>query len=494
MAEINVFTVLRSFSKGELKEFRKFLISPYFLSNEKLLKLFDILTRDAGNELCPGFREKIYAKIYPGKAFRDSTIRNLISDLNEQLNEFMVMENFRNSGLGKQKYLNAERLKKNLPEYVYSDDDSGIDKSGYGTDYNYFLNKHFLESHKFNFAITDEKVTRYNSLNAELGYLEDSMRNLKLFYISQIAQFYTTVSILRQTYDIEKLPETLTKLAQDVDPEKLKQFIPDGDEYYYAVELYEAMVNIYRHPEETKYYYEYKNCFYKYAFRVSADECSMHISNLTSYCTGKATSGNDEFNNELFELIELTMKNGYYRNNNTEHLPHEFFRNFLLHGVRLRKFDWVNDFIHENYMRVHPADRENMKQLGFAYLNFNTGQYDEALKNINSITPDFFAFKLDIKNLTVRIFYELAYFEEALSYIKAYKELLRKDKLLNADKRKRYFSFLKFTENLVLYRSGTKTTDVGYLKYRISTHKAVAFKPWLMEKVMMLDNKAKRSA
>lgn len=494
MAESNVFTVLKSFSDSEVRDFRKFLNSPYFMKSKKILKLFDLLKRVKDDEVSPGVREMIYSKIYPGRAYRDSTIRNMYSDLNKKLNEFMLIENFRNSGLGRQKFLSAERLKKNLKEYIFPGDENTHNNQNYGSDHNYFLNKHFDEQSKFNFAVMDEKITKFNSINTELGYLEDSLRYLKLFFLSQITQSYATVSIFRQNYDIEVLPPTIKKLAEDLDPEKLRQLITPGDEYYYAVELYEAMVNIYRKPEETKYYYEYKNCFYKYAFRVSGDECSMHISNLASYCTGKANAGIEEFNNELFELIELTIKNKYYQNSNTEHLPHEYFRNFLLHGVRLRNFDWVNDFIHENYMKVHPADRENMKQLGFAYLNFNTAQYDEALKNINRITPDFFAFKFDIKNLTVQIFYELGYYEEALTQIKSYKEYLRKDKLLNMEKRKRYFSFLKFTENLVLYRAGTKNTDIGYLRYRISTHKSTAFKPWLMEKVMILDTKAKRSA
>lgn len=494
MAESGIYTVLNSFSAKELRSFRKFLKSPYFNKSQKVLKLLDILLKSGEQEQNPEYRRMIFERIYPGKTYIDSTLRNLFAGLNNQLNEFMMLENFRNSGLGKQKYLSAERLKKNLKEYIYPEVKSSVNSQNFGSDFNYFLNKHFDAQSKFNFSVMEEKITRFNSINTELGYLEDSLRYLKLFYLSQTTQLYTTVSILRQNFDIGILPPSIKKLSEDLDPEKLRQLIPPCDEYYYAVELYEAMVNIYREPDETKYYHEYKNCFYKYVFRISGDECSMHISNLTSYCTGKATSGIEEFNNELFELIELTIKNKYYQNNNTEHLPHEYFRNFLLHGVRLKKFDWVNDFIHENYMKVHPADRENMKQLGFAYLNFNTAQYDEALGNINRISPDFFAFKLDIKNLTVQIFYELGYFEDALVQIKSYKEYLRKDKLLNMEKRKRYFSFLKFTENLVLHRAGTKNTDIGYLRYRISTHKAAAFKPWLMEKVMILDTKAKRSA
>lgn len=492
MAEYSVFTVLNSFSENEKKSFRKFLNSPYFLKSEKQIELFEILVKSRDYELGKDFRYKIFAKIYPRKTFKDSTIRNLFSDLNKQLNEFMMLENFRNSGLDKQRYLNIERLKKNLPALnFYESADMDIHK---GTDYKYFLNKHFLESYNFNFSISGGKVTKVKNIETELIYLEESLKFLHLFYISQISQFYTTIRILQITYDIHKIPDIISRMFRMLNPENIKQVIPHDDAYFYVVELYESMVNMYRNMENSQYFYEYKNCFYRYAFRVSADECSMHISNLTSYCTGKATSGNEEFNNELFELIELTIKNKYYQNNNTEHLPHEFFRNFLLHGVRLRKYSWVNDFIHENYSKVHPADRENMKHLGLAYLDFNTGQYDEALKNINMITPDFFAFKLDIKNLTVQIFYELGYFEEVLCQIRSFKEYLRKDKLLNAEKRKRYYSFLKFTENLVLYKTGTKETDIGYLKYRISNHKSTAFKPWLTEKAMILDTKAKRSA
>ncbi|NOS85625.1 MAG: hypothetical protein HOP31_10830, partial [Ignavibacteria bacterium] len=370
MPESNVFTVLKSFSENEIKSFRKFLNSPYFLKSNKQLRLFEILHRAGEQELGPEFRYKIFRKIYPGKIYKDSTIRNLISDLNRQLNEFMMLENFRNSGLDKQRYLNVERLKKDLPAFSINEGSYPIIDTG--TDYKYFLNKHFLESYNFNFSITGRKVTKVKNIETELVYLEDSLKFLHLFYISQISQFYTTVRILQNTYDIQKIPDVILKMFKVLDPGSIKQVLADDDEYYFVVELYESMVNMYRNMEDTKYYYEYKECFYKYAFRVSADECSMHIVNLISYSTGKVSSGIEEFNNELFELIELTVKNKYYQNSNTEHLPHEYFRNYLLHGVRLKNFEWVNDFIHENYMKVHPADRENMKQLGFAYLNFNT--------------------------------------------------------------------------------------------------------------------------
>ena len=492
MAESNVFTVIRSFSENEIKSFRKFLDSPYFLKSGKLLKLFDILSGEADDQLCPVIREKIYSEINPGMTYRDSTIRNLISELNKQLNEFMMIENFRNSGLNKKKHLIAERLKKNLPSIDYYEVEEFDTIKG--TDYGYFLNKHFLESYNYNISATSGKITKLKNIETELLQLENSLKYLHLFYLSQISQFLMTILILQRTYDIKELPRIINNLSQEINEEKIKQLITPDDEYYYVVELYLTMIDMYRNLGESKYYYKYKECFYKYAFRVSADECSMHISNLSSYCTGKASEGIEEFDSEFFELIELTIKNKYYQNSNTEHLPHEYFRNFLLHGVRLRKFDWVNDFIHKNYIKVHPADRENMKRLGFAYLNFNTAKYDEALMNIRRISPDFFAFKLDIKNLTVQIFYELGYFEDALTQIKSYKEYLRKDKLLNMEKRKRYFSFLKFTENLVLHRAGTKNIDIGYLKYRILAHKATAFKPWLIEKVMLLDTKVRRSA
>jgi hypothetical protein len=92
------------------------------------------------------------------------------------------------------------------------------------------------------------------------------------------------------------------------------------------------------------------------------------------------------------------------------------------------------------------------------------------------------------------IYYELGYFEEALCLVKTYHEFLRKNRLVSVERKKRYFSFLKFLEKLINIKLSGEKTDIGYLKYRITNHPHTAFKPWLQEKISQLQHRFRITA
>lgn len=500
MPKTSVFRVLSSFSREEMKKFRGFLESPYFNKSKKLVEFYNLVKK-----YYPLFtdirleKEAIAKKLYAGEEYRDSTIRNLFSDLHAKAIEFLTYENFNRSKTDKYKYLLNEIGRKNIKnefertvETFNSDENAGENA---GVDYTYFLNNHYMEAYKFNFFYTNERVLRKEAVDTETEFLNNSTRHLLYYFLTELGTHNVSQLIYAKTYNIDTSDTLLKILSEKFSFERIEEIIPVTDKYFYIIEIYKALTGMYSDTDNEKNYFEYRRLLFTHVSKLSPSERNLHLRYLSSYCIGKAQQKhNPVFNDELFELYEVILKNEYYIDNKTEHLPHEMFRSIILHGLRLKKYSWTADFIVTYSGKVHPDDRHNMFHLGSAYLHYHQGNYSEALEKLNRIETDFFIFKFDVKNLTLMIYYELGYFEEALCLIKTYHEFLRKNRLISVERKKRYFSFIKFMEKLINIKLGAENTDLGYLKHRINKHPHTAFKPWLQEKILQLQTRIKNIA
>lgn len=495
MGKSEIYGLLRVFEAKELKKFSEFLNSPYFNKSRKLIEVFEYVRKF--HPLYSDIRldrEAISGSLYPGAEYNDSTIRNLLSDLHKTALEFLAYENFSSTKTDKHRYLLKEISRRNLEDEFEKAIENFEKAAEEGLDYRYFLAKQEIESGKFNFSYINEKVSKTEMVSANLGYLENSGRNLFFYFLTELASHQVSLIIYNRRYQTDDNDMILKKLAAEFAPDRLMKLIPTGDKYYPVLEIYAALVKMYSDTEKEENYFNYKNLLFSNIDILSAGEKAMHIHYLTSYCIGRVRKkAGSVFNNELFELYEVNLENEYYKDNKSAYLPHELYRSILMHGLSLKKFDWTAAFIHKYSNEVHPHSRHNMLRFGNAYLCYNTGDYTGALKNLVQIEQDFFIYKFDVKNLTLMVYYELGYLEEALSLIKTYHELLRKNRIINPAMKKRYFSFIKFTEKLINCSGGNAGIDMGYINYRLINHQSTAFKPWLIEKFTMLVSNTKKA-
>jgi len=490
MAAYEFLEILRTFSESELVRFSDFLMSPYFNRRDKLQTCFELIA-----EHKPLFTdleistESLARKLYPGKANADSTVLNLISDLHAAALSFLTYENFSRSGAGKYRFLFNDLNKKHFYGKHEKIVESFTKENEHGIDYDYFLNLYFSETNKFNFSYLNERVSKKRNLETEIETLEKTSTSLFYFFFIELINDYLTLLIYSRQYNIDISKSFQRKLIDKVISGDVRRILPEGETHSFVIELFTSLLMMYDDFEDESRYFSYKTVLFKHLNELSVNEINSHYIRLVSYCIAKVQKEDygGFFGIELFKLYKEMLENSYYKSRNSEHLPHELFRSVLLHGLRLKEYEWTASFIEEYSRKVHPNDTDNMYHFGNAYLNYNTGNFTRALDDLNQIEEDFYIYKFDVKNLTLMIYFELGYTEEALYLIKTYLEFLRRNTLINSEKKKRYFSFVKFTEKLIMYKSGMQNIDLGYVRYRIQRHKKTAFKPWLLEKILALE-------
>jgi hypothetical protein len=496
MQKNEAFNILRTFSREELRKFRKFLNSEYFGKRAKAALLLEAVIKYHPMYSHVNLDKNALVKqIYPGKSGDTSTLRNLFSDLHDAALHFLMIKNFEASGNDRYNFLFNELMIKGLHGEFYKVLDKMGPESEACIDWVYFLNRHFRETSKFNFSHHAHKVRKQKNLGDEISFLSSSMNALIYFFVIELISLYFNFTFYQSSFDTSPHKGNISSALSFIDFAKLRETLKE-DVNYFVLDLYESMLEAFKTPGDITKYHDYKKCVKLYFKRLSKDEKCAHYYKMITYCLLGAQNKftGFDYDTELLQLYGEMLTNKYYQDRNTIHLPHELYRNILTHGIRIRNYEWLRSFVRRYSFMVFPGDRENMYHFGNAYLSFYLQNYTEALEHINNIELSFFIYKVDVKNLSMMIYYELGDIEGALCLVSSYKEFIRKNKIINPEKKKRYINFAKFTEKMLLFRSGSYKQDIGYLKHRLRLNDTVAFKPWITEKMSLLTPGLKKSA
>lgn len=119
MENLKFTEILRTFSPKELKEFEKFIKSPFFSNGRDVSEFFSLVKKHypefSGNKYS---RETIYLKLYPGEPYKDHIMRNIISVFSKMLAEYLTINRLRKSRLNQKNCISMNYLKEGSAEQL----------------------------------------------------------------------------------------------------------------------------------------------------------------------------------------------------------------------------------------------------------------------------------------------------------------------------------------------------------------------------------------
>lgn len=502
MNKILLITLLEKLSSKDLNRFEDYLRSPYFCKGTILAEVFSILKKHHFNNRKFSKRDirlntqnseiltTVLNKLSPHKKFNEARIRNIFSKLHKELIRFLGFESFLNSGTDQLKHLLTVINQKHLGNEWEKAIKHYIDGFSSLIDSSFFLNSHIIESYKFNFSYLNKKVKKIDQAKLELGCINNSTAYLFYYFIMEfVSSFITNRTYLHQ-YNLSQQNSLIEKLVKKGLINELGKVLDKNDRHIFVIEIYSILLEMFISTDNKQLYFQYRNLVFKNISNFSRDEIYFHFINIITYLTiNLKNEANESYSKELMEIYKVMLDKEYYINSAINHLPRELYRNILFHGLKMKELKWVNDFIMNYSRKVHPEEIRNLESYGYAYLNYYEGRYSESLKHLNEINTNYFLYKFDLRNLTLRLYYELDYLEETLCQIKAYKEYLRNNKVIASEKNTRYANFIKYYDKFIQLRLNNKFNDIDYLLYLIKKNKSVAFKEWLTGKIIKFLNK-----
>ncbi len=95
MHNSKLIEILRKFDKKEINGFYDYVCSPYFNKEKVIMNLTEHLKKsypDFKEEFIQ--KEKVYKKLYPGKKYNDSVMRNVLSKTMRLAEDFLTLKEF----------------------------------------------------------------------------------------------------------------------------------------------------------------------------------------------------------------------------------------------------------------------------------------------------------------------------------------------------------------------------------------------------------------
>jgi len=476
-----VIKTLRIFSKQDMKEFALFVQSPYFNTNQSVIKLFEQIKKHY-----PEFDDKmpdkrsLFEKSFGKIKYDDSFMRVTLFRLLELAKEFLVHRNLKRNHLLKETILLDELNYCDLYDSMLKSIDElnkKIKKQSVKDAETYFV-KYRLEYYKNEVKAKDSKLITYkDTLNEDL-MLEQ--RNLNIyFFISSLKFFQYFLNQKDFVVNASGYPDFVNDILKFLELNKEYLNVPALKSYYLLILMMTG--------KDDKYFYELKDLLLEDKADLSYLEKFNIISVLRNYAHRKLNEGNTDFKESIIEVTRYSIEKDIL--SNTEHgryISETRFMNLIWTANVSEESDWLEDFIKKFKNRIEPDKRQYVLAYCNAVLEFKRGNYSGALEKLGNSGPIKNVFyKAAIKQLTIMNYFELKWFVPAAELLDAYRHFVRTDKLLPETYIQRCNAFINFFNRLLKINDNIEN-KVFEISELISELKSTS-QTWLLKKALELE-------
>ncbi|MBZ0203190.1 MAG: hypothetical protein K8I03_09265 [Ignavibacteria bacterium] len=489
MVKNKLITLLRTFSKEEMKEFEKFISSPYFSRGRNLKPLYSVIKKYHPDFSSPHFtKEKIFRKLYPGKKFDGKktthALQVLVSELQTKAETFLMVNHFLRGNAFKEACLLSELRQRGLNESfasAYDKISNSIknDRSGQS----YFLKKHLVEFEKevSSAEFKNKDILKYLDLQSKS---EDS---LIIYFISELirhvqsrkmnyhkeAERSKLSSVFYQCFNFDKFVELIIhESGNENDLLKILFYSAKLDTDFNDLESYEKLkfeLDLNKEKMDVGFYYS-------------------AVSRLMNFTLFQKVKDVDFFKRDYVEFYEslirkaITEKNSVILKNFAFNIRAIFNASRIY--PRLNLTDRLETLFKENSKYLLPEIKKDAMNLIQATIEFARENFDICLRTLNTIDITVPMVVKEIKIMKLKALYELRYFESLLAEVDSYRHFLLKTNEILEEYKKNDKEFLKLIvklarlseskkpDSLILFKK--EVENLGFTTYHTS---------WILEKI-----------
>ncbi len=443
MESTKILKSLRKIDPELRKRFRLYLRSPYFNRSKTFIKALDVLSTFIDKYPNKKLTKEVYwKKVFGKEAYKEVNLRKLNSDLLRIFKGFLAQEQYQ-TDKGRQINYFMRAVHELGIDALQSISIRQSDKYFEETPFrnaNYYLQKYTKE--KEYYQLIDFDKDREAKSN-----VEEILRNLDLFYISEKLYFYTS-SLVRS--------KILSHDYESVLIDEILGFLESQDKGYEgAVSMYYNLALCIADLSRIDAFNKLKILLDKNAHLFPRDEAVQIYSGALNYTVAKLNSGAFEFNAEYIGLINQMIKKGYILEKDG-YISLNKYRNACRLALRIERFEWTEWFIQEYGQKLHPSIKESAMNFTLALLNFRKKQFDKVVPLLAIIEYDDVAFGLAAKTLLGATYYDLDEFDALESHIDAFKVFLSRRKDIPEVRRKNYLVHLRYLSRLIRLIPGDK--------------------------------------
>lgn len=473
MKNTKLVKLLSTFSGAEIKNFREFVISPFYNKNKNVIRLNDALLK-----FHPGYdselltEENIYPAVFGPGEFDYFKMKNISSDLyNLGIEYLKLVPNPATDFMNDYNLVVQLRLRKLLK----------LHKKTVRTMEEKFKKTEIKDSRFLynNYLLTSE--SQFVDLFEKPSSIPGILREFESFYeylIFHLLQYYNLMIHIGKENNVKINIRMIDEVLEYLEKAPVSSH-PTTLAYQYLILL--------KIKGKDEYYYTLKEHYFKYFSAMDPPAAYRAHMHMFGYCADMYNfKGDRRFVNEGYELY----KHSYLNNRVTSgELLYPDFVNFIKVFVRAGDTALAREFM-SGYADKLPADQlDNCLNFANAYIAHYEGDLKMALKLISMVSFPLAVLKIQVKIMQVQVNYQLAYYEETRDLIETFKKTLLKEAVISDDYKRSILSFLKLAVNMINLKLETdqnkQQSEANMLKETIETtqlnHFGVKF--WLSDRI-----------
>ena len=357
MKNSRLINILRTLTKKEQRDLRKWLESPVHNQRDDVMHLFDYLRKKKHLEEDKFLlKERVFSKIYPKENFDDAKLRQSMFFLLKQIENFLIfnelMEDevrakttlasvYRKRGLDKACEKNLRTIEELQQKQPYRNEQ-------------FLRNEYLLQRERYAY------LSGFKRIELNLQQMSDALDTT--FFADKLRQ----ACLMFAHQNIYKKEYTNRLIEEVIDQVEKNDFlqIPAIALYYYVLKTLLA-------PEEEHYYYKLKEVMDLHLHIFPEFEARNMYLMAINYCIKRTNLGHRQFIKETFNLILEGCKNNALIENGT--ISKMTFLNLVINGNLLQEFDEVESFINNYQKYLEPSQKDNIVIYSLASLFYRKG-------------------------------------------------------------------------------------------------------------------------
>lgn len=461
MEKSKLIDLLRSLDQNELRRFRDFVASPYFNKNVELIPFINYLV-----DLSPDFmtsdlsKELVFKAVFPEEEYDKKKLAYQMNYLLKLGETFLAVEKYQEDELLMNYHTLSQFTYRQLDKhynYLYKKSDQLLNEQPLKRE------EDFYNSYLLSKASTDHFTSkRLRQFDPSLQLSADKLDSFYFFNkLKYSCEMLNRQSIIAADYQLKFLAEVRDYLLQQSDIDPLI-------EIYLMIYLSTAL------PDEEQHFEQLIALIEQHTDSIDATMMRDIYLNAINYCARKIRAGKSIYLAKMLNLYTLGIENRALYDG--DYLTQWTYTNVVKLALRLKRYEFGEDFIKTYAERLPPPLREDAKHFNLAELYFHKKDYEEVLTHLNQLHFTDLHYHLGSRTILLKTYYEQGQEEPLISLLASFSVFLRRNKTISPTAKQTCLNFCNLL-NQILRRNPSKKDKI--IK-DIKTTQPLAERGWLM--------------
>lgn len=467
MEKSNLVSILRTFDKKEVRDFRKWLQSPAHNQREDVVNLYEYFM--TGQHLTIEkflVKERVFQSIFPKRTYNDSEMRQTMHFLFKAIEGFLAYNELFKDQVRSQTMLAKVYRQRQLPKLFKK----AMDTSLKTQEKQPFRNHQYFENE---YALQFEQYSYLSGLGRNVPYnlQEVSDANDKA-YLANKLQLSCFMMAHQKVFNADYQLRFIDTLLDQLEADHTFLDIPAIAIYYYG---YKAVTQ----KDDEESYKKLKEQIFRHEGIFPRQENRIILLMANNFCISQINAGKNSYFRESFELYDLGIKKEIFLENGI--LSRFTYSNAIITALNLNEYEWVEQFIagHSDYLEA--KHRDNYVRFYRARLHFERGEYTTAMRLFAQYEYDDILMSLHAKTMLLKMYYELDEFNALDSLIDSMRTYIHRKKVMGYHKTV-FKNLLRYTRKILKVRPNDRTA-VMKLKQEIAVAEPLMERKWLLEQL-----------